>query len=172
MIRDKESQRFIDGAKLRYIDFKGENFSVLGPSITPRPPQGQPLVACSIGPEDDPASAVGSDVVFLNGSADHISALSRGIVARFPSALRFADIEVTTAVESDGLLRQARRFDDLELAGIRFVVTDPKRDLQLLLERVIPALQDTGIAAATSGTTLRQRLGLPAARNRYVAAAA
>ena len=31
--------------KLHYIDFEGRWFSVKGPSITPRPPQGQPLVA-------------------------------------------------------------------------------------------------------------------------------
>jgi alkanesulfonate monooxygenase SsuD/methylene tetrahydromethanopterin reductase-like flavin-dependent oxidoreductase (luciferase family) len=43
-IRDAATGRFIDRAKLHYIDFKGERFSVKGPSITPRPPQGQPLV--------------------------------------------------------------------------------------------------------------------------------
>ncbi|MFI5934696.1 LLM class flavin-dependent oxidoreductase [Actinoplanes sp. NPDC051494] len=43
-IRDAATGRFIDRAKLHYIDFKGSRFSVKGPSITPRPPQGQPLV--------------------------------------------------------------------------------------------------------------------------------
>ena len=33
------------GHKLHYIDFEGARFSVRGPSITPRPPQGQPIVA-------------------------------------------------------------------------------------------------------------------------------
>jgi alkanesulfonate monooxygenase SsuD/methylene tetrahydromethanopterin reductase-like flavin-dependent oxidoreductase (luciferase family) len=37
--------RFIDRDKLHYIDFEGRWFSVKGPSITPRPPQGQPVVA-------------------------------------------------------------------------------------------------------------------------------
>ena len=44
-IRDAATGRFIDRDKLHYIDFAGEQFSVKGPSITPRPPQGQPLVA-------------------------------------------------------------------------------------------------------------------------------
>ncbi len=44
-IRDVPTGRFIDRDKLHYIDFKGRWFSVKGPSITPRPPQGQPLVA-------------------------------------------------------------------------------------------------------------------------------
>ncbi|MFJ3697167.1 LLM class flavin-dependent oxidoreductase [Streptomyces sp. NPDC090052] len=43
-IRDTATGRFIDRAKLHYIDFEGDRFSVRGPSITPRSPQGQPLV--------------------------------------------------------------------------------------------------------------------------------
>src|SRR4051794_27626078 len=44
-IRDAATGRFVDREKLHYIDFTGPHFSVRGPSITPRPPQGQPLVA-------------------------------------------------------------------------------------------------------------------------------
>ena len=43
-IRDVATGRFIDRDKLHYIDFEGRWFSVKGPSITPRPPQGQPVV--------------------------------------------------------------------------------------------------------------------------------
>ena len=41
-IRDAATGRFIDRDKLHFVDFEGEFFSVRGPSITPRPPQGQP----------------------------------------------------------------------------------------------------------------------------------
>ncbi|MEU5595897.1 LLM class flavin-dependent oxidoreductase [Streptomyces sp. NPDC020298] len=44
-IRDAATGRFIDRDKLHYIDFEGRHFSVKGPSITPRPPQGQPPVS-------------------------------------------------------------------------------------------------------------------------------
>src|SRR5689334_11694346 len=44
VIRDSATGRFVDRDKLHYIDFAGEYFSVKGPSITPRPPQGQPVV--------------------------------------------------------------------------------------------------------------------------------
>ena len=44
-IRDAATGRFVDREKLHYIDFEGAQFSVRGPSITPRPPQGQPVVA-------------------------------------------------------------------------------------------------------------------------------
>jgi alkanesulfonate monooxygenase SsuD/methylene tetrahydromethanopterin reductase-like flavin-dependent oxidoreductase (luciferase family) len=43
-IRDVATGRFIDRDKLHHIDFEGRHFSVRGPSITPRPPQGQPIV--------------------------------------------------------------------------------------------------------------------------------
>ncbi|ROO84781.1 alkanesulfonate monooxygenase SsuD/methylene tetrahydromethanopterin reductase-like flavin-dependent oxidoreductase (luciferase family) [Actinocorallia herbida] len=44
IIRDTDTGRYVDRAKLHYIDFEGRHFSVRGPSITPRPPQGQPLI--------------------------------------------------------------------------------------------------------------------------------
>ncbi|MFD3486199.1 LLM class flavin-dependent oxidoreductase [Streptomyces sp. NPDC058665] len=43
-IRSAATGRFIDRDKLHHIDFESRHFSVRGPSITPRPPQGQPLV--------------------------------------------------------------------------------------------------------------------------------
>ncbi|MEU1411683.1 MULTISPECIES: LLM class flavin-dependent oxidoreductase [unclassified Streptomyces] len=44
-IRDAATGRFVDRDKLHHIDFEGRHFSVRGPSITPRPPQGQPVVS-------------------------------------------------------------------------------------------------------------------------------
>jgi len=43
-IRDAATGRFVDRDKLHYIDFHGRHFSIKGPSIVPRPPQGQPVV--------------------------------------------------------------------------------------------------------------------------------
>lgn len=63
-IRDVATGRFIDRDRLHYIDFEGEFFSVRGPSITPRPPQGQPLIAATVS-AGDPAS-----LELLSGSAD------------------------------------------------------------------------------------------------------
>ncbi len=41
VIRDYASGRFLDRDKLHYVDFEGESFTVKGPAIVPRPPQGQ-----------------------------------------------------------------------------------------------------------------------------------
>jgi alkanesulfonate monooxygenase SsuD/methylene tetrahydromethanopterin reductase-like flavin-dependent oxidoreductase (luciferase family) len=57
-IRDVATGRFIDRDKLHYIDFRGRWFSVKGPSITPRPPQGQPVVA-ALAHRDEPYRLVG-----------------------------------------------------------------------------------------------------------------
>jgi alkanesulfonate monooxygenase SsuD/methylene tetrahydromethanopterin reductase-like flavin-dependent oxidoreductase (luciferase family) len=65
-IRDVATGRFVDRAKLHYIDFDGPHFSVRGPSITPRPPQGQPVVA-ALAHQAVPFELVGSsaDVGFV-----------------------------------------------------------------------------------------------------------
>jgi alkanesulfonate monooxygenase SsuD/methylene tetrahydromethanopterin reductase-like flavin-dependent oxidoreductase (luciferase family) len=65
-IREVATGRFIDRDKLHYVDFAGQWFSVKGPSITPRPPQGQPLIT-SLAHDTLPyeLAARGSDVVYV-----------------------------------------------------------------------------------------------------------
>ncbi|MFI0240718.1 LLM class flavin-dependent oxidoreductase [Streptomyces sp. NPDC016845] len=43
-IRDAATGRFVDRDKLHHVDFEGRTFSVRGPSLVPRPPQGNPVV--------------------------------------------------------------------------------------------------------------------------------
>ncbi|MET7604558.1 LLM class flavin-dependent oxidoreductase [Streptomyces avermitilis] len=42
-IRDVATGRFVDRDKLHHTDFEGTAFSVKGPSVVPRPPQGHPV---------------------------------------------------------------------------------------------------------------------------------
>ena len=66
VIRDAATGRFIDRDRLHYIDFSGAQFSVKGPSITPRPPQGQPVVsALGHGSTVYPLIAKSADVGFV-----------------------------------------------------------------------------------------------------------
>ena len=85
-IRDAATGRFIDRDKLHYIDFEGRWFSVKGPSITQRPPQGQPLVA-ALG-HGDPAYrliASSADIGFITPhSADEVATLVETIAALRP----------------------------------------------------------------------------------------
>ncbi len=84
-IRDATTGRFIDRDKLHYIDFAGDYFSVRGPSITPRPPQGQPLVAAlAHGPEPYRLIARAADIGFVT---PHDPGQARDIVAKVRAAL-------------------------------------------------------------------------------------
>jgi len=76
-IRDVATGRFVDVDKLHYIDFHGKWFSVKGPSITPRPPQGQPVVAALAHSEIPYRFAAGSaDIVFVTPYSDAAGAAS------------------------------------------------------------------------------------------------
>lgn len=69
-IRDAAAGRFLDRNKVHYINFSGDHFSVKGPSIVPRPPQGQPLVTLLAHTAAVYRLAAGSaDVVFTTPSS-------------------------------------------------------------------------------------------------------
>lgn len=123
-IRDVASGRFIDRNKLHYIDFEGATFSVKGPSITPRPPQGQPIVA-ALG-HVDPAYqliAGSTDVGFVTPhSTDDVTALVDTIAAlrpaQSPPARVFADLVVLLDATPDAARARRERLD--ALAGIEY----------------------------------------------------
>lgn len=51
-VRDKDSGRFFDPAKLHTLNHKGKHFKVRGPLNVPRPPQGRPVIV-QAGTSDD-----------------------------------------------------------------------------------------------------------------------
>ena len=88
-IRDAATGRFVDRDRLHYIDFSGDYFSVKGPSITPRPVQGQPIVS-ALGHATVPYQliATSADVGFVTpADADH----ARRIVAEIRAATQRPD---------------------------------------------------------------------------------
>lgn len=183
VIRDPESQRFIDGAKLRYVDFRGANFNVLGPSITPRPPQGQPVIAAVLGSDDNTRLAATIDLAFLHADDSALLSLVKDIKSRHPGLRLFADVGIGTdvpgkdtipqwAADVEIAISQAHALANAGLDGIRFLPRQPERDLAPLAEHILPALRRSGLAQTRRGSTLRDYLSLPAAANRYVVAAA
>jgi len=119
-IRDVVSGRFVDRERLHYIDFAGDYFSVKGPSITPRPPQGQPIVA-ALGHATVPYEliATSADVGFVT-PADADGA--RRIVAEIDDARAgadpvrvFADLVVFLGPSPAAAAERKARLD--ELAG-------------------------------------------------------
>ncbi|OLP04011.1 FMNH2-dependent monooxygenase [Mycolicibacterium porcinum] len=123
-IRDVASGRFIDRNKLHYIDFEGATFSVKGPSITPRPPQGQPIVA-ALG-HVDPAYqliADSTDVGFITPhsgeeATDLVNNLATLRPAQAPPVRVFADLVVFLDDTLDAARSRRDRLD--ELAGAEY----------------------------------------------------
>ncbi len=89
-IRDVATGRFVDRDRLHYIDFEGRWFNVRGPSIVPRPPQGQPLVT-ALGHATLPYrfAARSADVVYVTPrDASQAHSISRQIAEEQEAAGR------------------------------------------------------------------------------------
>ncbi|MGI5158638.1 LLM class flavin-dependent oxidoreductase [Microbispora sp. CA-102843] len=124
-IRDVATGRFIDRDKLHYIDFRGEWFSVKGPSITPRSPQGQPLVT-SLAHDTVPYefAARSSDVVYVTprdredaaAIVESVRAAEAAVGRTEPPLRIFADLVVFLDAH-DAAGRKAR-LDDLDGAEL------------------------------------------------------
>ncbi|WP_327129640.1 LLM class flavin-dependent oxidoreductase [Streptomyces sp. NBC_01727] len=146
-IRDTATGRFIDRDKLHHIDFEGAHFSVKGPSITPRPPQGQPLVA-SLAHASTPYefAARSSDVVQVTphdlvgakailGQVDEAMEKAGRDVQEWPLRT-FAELVVFLDEEPGAAARRKARLDDLdgaELASDAKIFTGTPGDLADLL---------------------------------------
>lgn len=117
-IRDAASGRFVDRDKLHYIDFRGRWFSVKGPSITPRPPQGQLVVAALGHVEAAYGLIAGSaDVGFITADTPQLAAqITEFIAARrdpdVPAARVFVDLVVFLDDTAAAAASRKTRLDD------------------------------------------------------------
>jgi alkanesulfonate monooxygenase SsuD/methylene tetrahydromethanopterin reductase-like flavin-dependent oxidoreductase (luciferase family) len=147
-IRDAATGRFVDRGRLHYIDFEGPHFSVKGPSITPRPPQGQPVVT-ALAHSSVPYALLGqaADVGYVT---PHDTDEARAIVAEVHTARAaagrsgeplhvFGDLVVFLAGTAGAAADRKARLD--ELAGAAFAsdaevfTGTPEGLADLLLER-------------------------------------
>jgi len=127
-IRDVATGRFIDRDKLHYIDFEGRWFHVRGPSITPRPPQGQPpVMALAHAAIPFRLAARAADVVYVTPrDADHARDVVREVRAEQAAAGRsgeplliFADLLVFLDDDTPSAAGRKGRLDTL--AGAELV---------------------------------------------------
>ena len=197
-IRDTATGRFVDRDKLHYIDFAGDFFEVRGPSITPRSPQGQPVVA-ALGHNDAVYDLIAScaDVGFVTPrDAVHASEL----VARLGDARVFADLVVFLGRTADEAQARKDRLDERAghaytsdatiftgtpgqlaallnqwqeagLVGFRLRPGAIPDDLELITRELVPRLQAAGVFRTHYETgSLRGLLGLGRPANRYALA--
>jgi len=187
IIRDVTTGRYVDTDKLHYIDFTGNHFSVKGPSITPRPPQGQPVVAAlaHAGPAYEFAAA-GADVVFITPTdGESVRSILDEVRAAGGTELKvFADVVVSFDGDGDfrsdalvfaggatELVEMLLEWQGLGIDGARLRPGVNATDLPAIVDEVVPLLQQAGRFRSSyqDGETLRERLGLPVAPNRYTA---
>ncbi|WP_237537300.1 LLM class flavin-dependent oxidoreductase [Streptomyces sp. SID2999] len=171
-IRDAATGRFIDRDKLHHIDFDGPHFSVRGPAIVPRPPQGRPPIAVALDAQGCDArwelAAHYAEIVLLDAAG--------------PAAAREARTELLSRAGQDDLrvlVRIAESPDGLpELLadwhaeagtdGFHLDLTHPTEELPAVIHDVVPALRARGLFRAThTGRTLRDHLGLARPDSRY-----
>ncbi|MFG1874406.1 LLM class flavin-dependent oxidoreductase [Sphaerisporangium sp. NPDC049003] len=173
VIRDVATGRFVDRDKLHYVDFQGRWFGVKGPAITPRPPQGQPLVTALA--HASPAyrlAARGADVVYVT---PHDKEQARAIVAEVREAeaavgrpgeplLVFADLLVHLDADARTAADRRSRLDELDgaehVSDAAVFTGTPERLADLLLDwreagiqgyRLRPGVLPSDLRAITRG---------------------
>jgi alkanesulfonate monooxygenase SsuD/methylene tetrahydromethanopterin reductase-like flavin-dependent oxidoreductase (luciferase family) len=199
-IRDAATNRFIDRDRIHPIDFESAHFKIKGPSITPRPPQGQPIVAM-LG-DDLEARAVAdrrADIVLLS-SGDERSL--RANASESPAPHVFADLVVFLDADRERAVERQHQLDgrvpatkrdgrfvftgtpgelaealidrgELGLTGFRLHPAVIPHDLEAVTRGLVPVLQQRGVFRRTyEAGTLRGLLGLPRPGNRYAGRAA
>jgi alkanesulfonate monooxygenase SsuD/methylene tetrahydromethanopterin reductase-like flavin-dependent oxidoreductase (luciferase family) len=121
-IRDAATGRFIDRHKLHYINFAGGQFNVKGPSITPRPPQGQPVVAALahntatyrlVGRSADIGFVTPRDDSHARSIAAEIRAAQEGAGRGAETVHVFADLVVFLDERPGAALARKARLDEL-----------------------------------------------------------
>ncbi|WP_424188173.1 LLM class flavin-dependent oxidoreductase [Actinokineospora sp. G85] len=197
-IRDAATGRFIDRDKLHYIDFRGEHLSVKGPSITPRPPQGQPPVTALAHVEGPFAFAEAvADLAYVTPTdradaeriATRLAALPHvfGDLVVFldqapgAAAARLARLDETAgkvyASDAHVFTGTAAELADLlldwhaaGLSGFRLRPGALPHDLTAITRALVPELRARGaFRDGYTADTLRGQLGLPRPANRYAA---
>ncbi|WP_426593270.1 LLM class flavin-dependent oxidoreductase [Cellulomonas sp. McL0617] len=180
IILDAEGDRYIDRAKVHAIEFTGEFFSVHGASITPRSPQGRPVVVIR---GDDPHElAVASrraDVIRVR--TPEAAAAVRAVVPDTVTVLLDVDVLVAptdrVAAERRAALDafEPWSWDGVVVGGPVTVATEltaladladgvtvrPVAGDAALLEGLLPLV--------AKHSTLRETLGLPRPTSRYAA---
>ena len=203
VIRDVATGRYIDVDKLHYVDFEtpagfaGSGYSVKGPSIIPRPLQGQlPVLAPAFLLGDIPADAV--DAVLVSApTPELIAAEVRDVRARLGAGAAVV-AELDVVLDARGQAAAARlaglgRTDDggraafagsaagltdfladllAEADGVRLHPASLFVDLEELGRLVLPELRRRGaLRPPVQDGTFRDLLGLERPVSRYATAA-
>jgi alkanesulfonate monooxygenase SsuD/methylene tetrahydromethanopterin reductase-like flavin-dependent oxidoreductase (luciferase family) len=162
VVRDTRTWRYVDRDRLHYAEAIGRDWSVKGPSIIPRSPQGQlPVVAGAA--DASPASA---DIAVVQRA-------SAADAARDAGAQRVwleLDVALTRAGDASALVAELTRLTGV-VDGVRIRPAEFDVDADEIGRAVIPELRRAGLfRSPTAGDSLRRTLGLSDTVNRHTAA--
>ena len=175
VIRDVATGRYLDVDKLHYADFEGENYAVKGPSIIPRPLQGQLPVLAPAGLLTPEAVAAGAaDALLVSAPAPELLAAE---LAETRAGLADGGSEPALIAELDVVLDSRGQAAAERVAGLnahtawqspraRFVGT--AAELTELLTEVLGWADGVRLHPAVLDTDLEElsRLVLPELRRR------
>ncbi|MBT2249198.1 LLM class flavin-dependent oxidoreductase [Arthrobacter sp. BHU FT2] len=200
VIRDVATGRYIDVDKLHYADFEtpdgfaGAGYSVKGPSIIPRPLQGQlPVLAPASLLDEVPADAV--DAVLVSApTPELLTAEVRDVRLRVGGSVAvIAELDVVLDARGEAAASRPVAFDGgraayagtaagltdflesllAEADGVRLHPASLAVDLEELGRVVLPELRRRGALRPTAQDgTLRDLLGLARPASRYASAPA
>lgn len=150
IIRDAATGRFLDRDRLHYIEFEGERFSVIGPSIVPRSPQGQlPITVLAHSGPIFRLAARAADVVFVT---PHRDPAALGV----PGAKTPAEIVTEIRGIEQGIDRDRLGLQPLRIVADLVVALDS--DAETARDRVdrldalgTPFFSDAHLAAGSAG---------------------
>jgi alkanesulfonate monooxygenase SsuD/methylene tetrahydromethanopterin reductase-like flavin-dependent oxidoreductase (luciferase family) len=175
VIKDVATGRFLDSDKVHHVRFEGASFSVIGPLITPRPPQGQVVVIAA----DSLGVADRADITLVGGFSAVTGHGRRAIAERAERAreagspLVFAELEVALSTPGVHAARRLARLGSLDLwpmtdrarfvgsaaalteflaehadlvDGVLCYPAETAVDLPILADDVLPALTAGGLA--------------------------
>ncbi|MGY4766918.1 LLM class flavin-dependent oxidoreductase [Kribbella sp. CWNU-51] len=195
IIRDATTGRFIDRTRIHYVDYQSPTFTIKGPSIVPRPPQGHPITVVRVSTPEALEAVADADLVLLPGTANlaervatvRAAAEERAMGLGVPRVLVSVGVlldedPVAAARRADGATQLnyiggVERLADLvgewKAAGVDGVHLRPASlevDVPVIAERLLPLLRARKLAGPVErATTLRNRLGLRRPENTYTA---
>ncbi|GIM95405.1 LLM class flavin-dependent oxidoreductase [Paractinoplanes toevensis] len=141
VIRDVATGRFLDADRVHHVNFTGARFGVTGPLITPRPPQGHPVVLGA-----DTLGVTGLLDIALIAATDLDEIIERTGRARAHGVrLVFADLDLV-------VFEALRTRLDGVVDGVRLNAAGPTTQ------------------PPPGGRTLREALGLPRPANQFAGA--
>ncbi|MEV4871096.1 LLM class flavin-dependent oxidoreductase [Streptomyces syringium] len=185
-VRDAATGQCADRDKLHRVDFESPRFSVRGPAVVPRPPQGRPVVAVdATDPLPRAAAARHADVAFIRtrnacglravrAAADDLRRRVRAEGRDPARTVVLASLSVALHTSADAVALAdlvGTWYADGVVDGFHFRPTDVDRDLPLLVDGTVSVLQHRGLPRSFyPGATLREHLCLPRPANRYARA--